>query len=217
MVETVNIKMDDLAAMREIAEEGRAHALQGGHHLVGWGSAVCIGLSLTWASATGQAALLPPQYLWIVWLAVMGAAFGLVTWMGRRQAAAPVPTLTAKVECTTWSIGGGMIGVLSFGLMLVAYFSGDKLRGLGFDPLMLFAMIPPFTFSIYAIALASTAVAGRANWLWGFVALAAGFVLVTLLLVWNYTQFPVTILGVLATCVMPGAIMMRQNARSREA
>ncbi len=204
---------DDLAFVRELAEEGRMQPLQGGRYLVMWGLISSLGLTFTGLLVAG-AVTLPPLSIMFVWFLLMGGgAFFSAKW-GREAAGTTVSeSIGNKVERAVWCVGGGFLGLVSVMLFLLPLIFSDRFAGSDIEYYLLFGMMTPLAFGVYAIALAGTAIAARAEWLKRYVVLAFIFAAITLGLVWDIRQFIAAIIGILIVMVVPGFIMLDKNKK----
>lgn len=196
----------DLARLRAIAEEGRRMPLLGGRHLILWGAVVALASSLHGALV---ADLLP--------LPMIAAAF---FWFGLTAAAAfigrSLPMIRHmrgagndvgnRVERSVWQMGGALLWLTGLGILAAAYW---HLHQTGKpDLFLLFTMMPPLTFGVYAIALRVSAEAASLPQLKPYALISLGFVPVTLLLAGSVWQFGAMAVGVLLVSVLPGRMML---------
>ncbi len=202
---------DDLAYVRELAEEGRMQPLQGGRYLVMWGTISSLGLAFT-ALLVGGLLALPSVSIMLVWFALMGVGVFFSRKWGREASGTTASeSIGNKVERTVWCVGGGFLVLVSTMLFLLPWVFPDRFAGTEIEYYLLFGMMAPLAFGVYAIALAGTAIAARAPWLNRYVALAFVFAAITLGLVWDIKQFVAAIIGILVVIVVPGFIMMDKN------
>ncbi|WP_306253100.1 hypothetical protein [Parvularcula sp. IMCC14364] len=206
---------DDLAMIRELAEEGRMQPLQGGKYLVMWGIISSIGLAFTGLLVSGLLDL-PGYSVMIFWGAV--STFGGVMsgrWSKQGQGTTLSESIGSKVEAMVWTIAGVFLSIIAIMLFSMPIYAGPRLEAMGLEYGVLFGMMSPIVFGLYAICLAATSVAGRAPWLRPFVILAFLFSALTMLLIMSYWQFVAAIIGVLATTVVPGLIMLDKNRKAQ--
>ena len=205
------LNAEQLAYMRELAEEGRMQPLQGGKYLVLWGALSCFGLTFM-TLQIGNIVSFPPLSFFIVRSFVMVVGVFFSRKWGKEAACTTVANSVGnKVEAMVWSIGGGVLGLISMSIFAIVYFQAARFEALGVDARILFGMISPIAFGVYAIALASTAVAARADWLWRYVVLSFVFSALSLAFVWDIKQHLIAILGVIVVSIVPGMIMLRKN------
>jgi hypothetical protein len=196
----------DLARLREIAEEGRRLPLLGGRHMILWGSAVIIALLLNWAVVTRFFAL-PSISLSIIWFVLMvGAAIigSLPNFdKGQRRLAMDVGNM---VERSVWQFGGSFMGIISISIFALAMFQLQK----NDDPsrFMLFALIPPISFGVHAIALRTAAVVSTLDALKPYSLISLAFVALTTLLAGSHWQFPVATFGIFLVAILPGCLLI---------
>ena len=205
---------DDLAFVRQIAEEGRMRPLQGGPYLIMWGCISSIGLAFTVSVLTGYISV-SPIFIGIAWMVLsIGGTAGSI-YFGRREAACVGGvTLANNIEKYVWIIGGSFMGLFVLMIYILVFTAGDRLQAVGVPASAFFTLISPVCFGVYAIALGTTAVAGRAKWLWPFVGVAFGAMILTMLLVMTWWQFGAAIGGIIATTIIPGIMMVRKNKQS---
>ena len=205
---------EDLSFVREIAEEGRLRPLQGGPYLTLWGTVTSVGLAQTWAIVSGALAL-SPIFIGVFWVLLVAIGIAGTIYFGRRDAAcADSLTLASKVERQVWQTGGLFIGLFAAMIYVLVATAGPRLAAAGMDVNLLFMLISPVSFGVYAIALATTAVAGRAGWLWPFVGIAFAVAAGTMLLIANLAQFGAAIAGVIAVVIAPGLMMIHKNRKA---
>ena len=190
----------DLAALRALAEEGRDRPLLGGREFVVFGLAIAFASAVHGAIVAGWLPL-PPSALAIVWFVVIGGAV-FVTRMTRSGHTAV--GVANRVEWEVWRAGGWVLAVLAIGILAHAMLTGVE----GYR---LFALMPPVTFGVYAIALAASSAAARADYLRPYAALSVAFVALTVMLastVWLYWAAAV---GALVVSVLPGLTLLRRE------
>ena len=205
---------DDLSFVREIAEEGRLRPLRGGPYLTLWGATTVIGLAQTWAIVSDALAL-PPAFIGVFWALLSATGIAGTVYFSHKHAACPDSlTLASKIEQSVWMIGGSFIGLFVVMIYVLALTATARLTAAGIDVNALFMLISPVSFGVYAIALAATAVAGRAGWLWPFVGIAFAAMAGSMILVMDLGQFAVAILGVIAVVITPGIIMIYKSRKA---
>ena len=198
----------ELATLRALAEEGRNRPLLGGTHFVVWGCAIAIA-SLTHMAIVTGALPWPPLSLAGVWLALMtGAAIVARVATKSRK---PQNTVGNRVEHEVWRAGGSVLAVTSLAILAFAYLQMGRTGSP--DAFRLFAMLPPLTFGVYAIALAASAAAARADYLRPYAALSVAFLVLTTLLAGDVWQIAAQAAGALTVSVLPGFILIRHERR----
>ncbi len=206
---------EDLAFVREIAEEGRMQPLQGGKYLVMWGLISSIGLAFTGA-IVGGALPLPAYSIMIVWLSLSTAGGVTTGHWGRQGAKTPESkSIGNKVEAMVWCVGGLFLFLFSVMLFTMPLYVGDRFEAAGIEYGVLFGLMSPLAFGVYGIALTATAVAGRAPWLWPYIGLSFFFAAITLGLIWDLKQFLAAIIGIVFVIVVPGFIMIDKNRKAQ--
>ena len=190
----------DLAALRMLAEQGRDRPLLGGREFVVFGLAIALASAIHGAIVADWLPL-PPASLAIVWFVVIGGAV-FATRMTR--AGKTAIGVANRVEWEVWRAGGWVLGVLAIGILAHAMLTGVE----GYR---LFALMPPVTFGVYAIALAASSAAARADYLRPYAALSVVFLALTVMLastVWLYWTAAV---GALVVSVLPGLALLRRE------
>jgi hypothetical protein len=197
-------QLDDLAALRAIAEEGRRRPLLGGPHMILWGATILLATLFHWGVFTR---LLP--------LPAISVAFG---WFGLTALAAVVgrvalqPRLHAgagpenRLERAVWTFGGSFIGLLAIALFIAAWThhatTGDPSR------FLFMAVLPPVAFGVYAIALNVSAEASGIAALRPYALAGLAIAAATAALAGSLWQFPVTALGALVVAILPGRLLV---------
>ncbi len=210
----VSASAEDIAMMRQLAEEGRMQPLQGGRYLVMWGLLSSLGLSFT-ASIVAELMPFSPVAIMIFWFAVMGiGVFFTIRWSRQAAECPESNSIGNQVEAMVWKVGGMFLGLVSTMLFALTFLANDKFAAAGINPSVLFSMMAPIAFGVYAIALAATAVAGKAGWLFRYVVLAFIFAALTLVLVWDLKQFLAAIAGIVLVIIIPGFIMLDKSRQA---
>ncbi|MCI5045197.1 MAG: hypothetical protein MRY72_10915 [Aquisalinus sp.] len=213
--QTLSSPVEDLAMIRELAEEGRMRPLQGGKYLVMWGLISVVGLTFTGLMVAGKIPL--PEYMIMIVWGVLSTGGGIMSGRWGRESADTIDgrSIGNKVEAMVWSIAGVFLFLLSVMLFSLPLYAGDRFEAMGYNPTVLFGLFAPVAFGLYAICLAATAVAGRASWLNTYVICAFIFAGLTLFLIMDYMQFVAAIVGIIATTVIPGLIMIDKNRKAQ--
>lgn len=192
----------DLAQLRALAEEGRRMPLLGGRHMLLWGGTLSVAFILHWVIVT-RILPLPLMSLAYVWFGMTGLAalVGRFSRLGGSGGAGGVD-LGNRIEKAVWQTGGVMLGFISLGIFVAAFAhhhaTGDTSRYL------LFALMPPIAFGVYAIALRATAEAAALALLKHYSVVALAFVPATVLLVGSPWQSPIAALGIVLVAIVPG-------------
>ena len=198
---------DDIAYLRQVAEQGQRLPLNGGEFGVLWGSlyalsaiyayAVLIQLIDLPAFSIGLAFLLP--------IPVGGLAHLI---LARRMLGAPgALSFGNKTSAAAWmavGVASGMLSVVlftAFGLALTSIPAG-----------YLFGALQAVVFAMYAVAYATTAqVSGDAKQ-YIFSAWALLTALISLLVMNSYQMFLVMAAGLMVSAVVPGLMTRTQNS-----
>lgn len=196
----------DLARLRSIAEQGRRLPLLGGRQLILWGTAVASATLVHGAMAAGWLGL-PPAAIAILWFGVIGATLlvARLPAFGGRQAAAV--DLANRIEWAVWQAGGLFLIVAAAAIF--AYGNLELARSGSAAGFRLFALMPPVTFGVYAIAMRVSAEVAAIPALKGYAALAIACAAATILLIGSAAQLIVAALGLAAVSVLPGLLLLR--------
>ncbi len=196
----------DLARLRAIAEEGRRAPLLGGRHMILWGSAIIAASLLHWGVVM-RVLPWPPIALAAIWFGLTGAA-GLMSGsrLILRAEHRASSDLGNRVERIIWQFGGALLGIVATSIFIVAMIvearTGNTQR------FFLFAMMPPISFGVYAIALRTTAEVAAQIALKPYALASLLFVALTVALAGSPWQMPATALGILVVAILPGRLML---------
>ncbi|MCI5047456.1 MAG: hypothetical protein MRY59_08125 [Aquisalinus sp.] len=207
--------VEDLAMIRELAEEGRMQPLQGGKYLVMWGTISSIGLAFTGLLVAGLIDL--PGYFVMIFWGVISTFGGVMSgrWSKQGRGTTLSESIGNKVEAMVWTIAGVFLSIIAIMLFSMPIYAGARLEAMGLEYGVLFGMMSPIVFGLYAICLAATSVAGRASWLRPYIILSFLFSALTMLLIMSYWQFVAAIAGIVATIIIPGLIMLDKNKKAQ--
>lgn len=198
--------VEDIARLRAIAEEGRAKPLLGGRQMILWGSLVIVALLAQWAITTRMLPL-PMMAIAAVWFGVMGlgAIVGRLAAFYPGEADMP-QDIANRIERAVWQMGGAFLGVVAVSIFAVALYHVQMAGSSG--RFILFALMPPISFGVYAIALRTTAEAAAMPALKPYAGLSLVMVAVTTLLAGTIWQFPVSAAGIFLVAILPGRMML---------
>jgi hypothetical protein len=201
---TSNPAFEDLARLRDIAEEGRRLPLAGGRYLILWGYTI-------FAAIVAQAVItlhwlpVPPMSIALTWPVIMVTG-GLIARHPAfsRAAQKARPDLGARIERTVWTFGGAFLALAPLSAVAAAMLetSGSA---------QLFALMmgmPALTFGVYAIALAASAEIAAFPRLKRYALLSLLFVPITLMLAGTLWQFAAVALGIVLVSIVPGHMML---------
>ncbi|MES1199221.1 MAG: hypothetical protein ABUS48_04495 [Pseudomonadota bacterium] len=192
---------EDVAYVRNLAEEGRNAPLVGGAYLAFFGALLAICYVAHWLFLTGRVGKV--SQVGFVWLAYgVVAVIGVLIingWVKRKPGAS---SITNRVGGTLWGYVGLVLFTVVVGAMAHTFIAGDYNA-----PNTIMAA----GFGLYAVALGTTATMSEQKWLRGFALLSAA----ASLLLWAYIDTPWTyLLSATASVVVlfiPGVIMMRRE------
>ncbi len=203
---TSNPALDDLARLRDIAEEGRRLPLAGGRYLMLWGYTIFVAIVVQAAITLGW---IPVPLIWIAltWPAIMITG-GLIARhpafsRGLRKVR---PDLGARIERTVWMFGGAFLMLAPLSTVAAAYIA-LKTSGSGQLFTLLMGM-PALTFGVYAIALAASAEIAAFARLKPYALVSLLFVPITILLAGNLWQFAAVAIGIALVSIVPGHMML---------
>jgi hypothetical protein len=196
----------DIARLRAIAEEGRRMPLLGGRHMILWGSVVALASALHGAVLAG---ILPWPMISaaFIWFGLTGmAALASRSLRMTKHMHGVGNDVGNRVERGVWQMGGALMWLTALGILAAAYW---HLHRTGKPELfLLFTMLPPLMFGVYAIALRVASEAASVPQLRPYALLSIGFVPVTLLLAGQVWQFAAMAVGVLLVSILPGRMMI---------
>lgn len=119
----------DLAAIRALMEESRAHVAGTGRYWILWGVASVLGFLITWLAVRG-AVRLPLDLSW-VWGGLLSLGWAGSAWMGwRGERAAPVGNEVTRIVYAIWVGLGVVLTVAALAGMLTPLVSVEALPGL---------------------------------------------------------------------------------------
>lgn len=200
---------DDLAYLSALARSGEEAPLMGGRFMIWWAGLTSLVILAHWAIITGQAPL-GTDALWPLWLSyiVIGSAGSVVLGVTVRNKPG-LGSAANRTESAVWQSAGAGVGVIFLGV------AGGVQAGL-LDPVF-FNVILPAALAGYGTAWMTVARVSRRNGLYipAVIAfLGAGAGMACAASAWVY---PITALALLGSTLLPGLVMMRNEARSPEA
>ena len=199
----MDMSHEELARLRAIAEEGRTAPLLGGWHLILWGVAMSVALSINWAVVERH---LPwPGYsLAYSWFGLAALAWLGSLLLGRRKGDRPGAfTIGNRVERMVWIIAGGFLSLFAIALFLRAMLIGDA------EAFRLFEVMPPVAFGAYAVAIGASATAARDRGGRFYVLIALLLAAATALLIGDGAQYPVAAAGIALVSIGYGLRQLR--------
>ena len=201
--------ISDLARLRALAEEGRRMPLLGGRHMILWGGAIMTAALLHWGVVT-HALPWPMMSLAFIWFGLTGAA-GLLSGSRfvLRAEHRESSDLGNRVERVIWQFGGAFLGIVATSIFVAAMFYQQQTGTSG--RFLLFALMPPISFGVYAIALRATAEVAAQNELKPYALASLFFVALTVLLAGSTWQMPATALGIFIVAILPGRLMLARE------
>jgi len=198
--------VEDVAYVRNLAEQGRDAPLIGGGFLVLFGSLLAVCYAAQWALLTdafGHAPALAYPLLWIVY--GVAAGVGGVT-LARRVVKLPgASAIVNRVDRTVWRGASLGIGVVILGTIVRATMQQDPMA-----PNAIMAA----AFTLFGVAQGATAVISGKAWLRS-VSLLSFAVSVVL---WIFINEPWAYLlaagASICVLLVPGVVLMRQEPRA---
>lgn len=145
---------DDISFLKRVSEEGRYAPLLGGRYLLMWGGVIAVGYIFQYLILARHLAW-PGWSLGMMWLVLMGIAFGFMRAFPRSLAHKPGQSaISNQVERWVWTGVGMAIGCFALGTFIAAGFTGA--------PVILFDMIGAVAFGGYGAAfLVVSKIAGQ--------------------------------------------------------
>lgn len=198
----------DLARLRSIAEEARRVPLVGGRQLILWGVVIALATLVHGAIAT-RLVPLPMASLSALWALSIGGTLLVARLPAFAGPPLPTATLGSRVEAAVWQAGGAFLVVVPAALLGHAYLTLAQTGSP--DGFRLFALMPPITFGVYAIAMRVSAEAAAVPSLKGAAALAIAFAAATILLASSPWQYAVTATGIVLVSILPGLDLVRRE------
>lgn len=195
----------DLAELRAIAQDGRNRPLLGGRHFLLFGGAIAIA-SLIHAGIATRVLDWPLMSISAAWFAAMFGAVLLARTLHRDGK--PADTVGHRVEREVWRAGGLVLGAIAVAIFAFAYLAAQNGSA---DGWYLFVLMPPIIFGVYAIALAASSAAARADFLKPYTVLSVGFMVLTVMLSGTVWQFAATAAGAVIVSVLPGLALLRRE------
>ena len=197
---------DDIAFVRQMAEEGAAAPNVGGRFGVLWGSVISIALLLHWSTFQDWG-LIDTPHLMYVWLAAI--SIGIIGHFVVSAGLSHKPGASApgnRAGAAIWSIIGPGLGLYFAGVAAAVIFRDQSPT--------LFNMIMPSAFLAYGAAagVSGALFKQRRQWLIAIICLAACFI--TLLLVNTSEAYLAAAAGVFLTQVIPGIADLRAEPKS---
>ena len=201
-----NPAFDDLARLRDIAEEGRRLPLASGRYLISWGYTVFTAIVVQAAITLGWLPL-PLMAIAVTWPVIMlgGGLIARHPAFSRGLCKAR-PDLGARIERTVWMFGGAFLILAPLSTVAAAYIALET-SGSGQLFTLLMGM-PALTFGVYAIALATSAEIAAFPRLKRYALVSLLFVPITILLAGNLWQFAAVAIGIVLVSIMPGYMML---------
>ena len=185
---------DDIAFVRQIAEEGQATPSLSGRFALMWGILVGLALTVQWLMLRGQF-FLSIDYIGAVWLAVGivgGVSSGFLGWSLRNKPGQS--SAGNQAEQAAWPISG--LGLFVYAIAIAVAVVG---RG---QPVILFDTIMPIAFLTFAINQAMAARLFRRKLLNVLSWLSIGFSIITASLVGTVDVYLVAAIGVVVIQVL---------------
>ncbi|MEP0393326.1 MAG: hypothetical protein ABJ205_04500 [Erythrobacter sp.] len=202
------MKLEELARLRDIAEKGRNAPLLGGSYMLIWGAVISLALLIHWVILMGYIEL-PEYFLAINWLVLIGAGWALSLWTGvKQQSNSGTYSFGNQTANNVWASAGAFLTILAVSLFAYAAAADDQ------GAWTMLSIMAPVSFGSYSIALNATHVAAPGNGLRAFAYISLGFCVVTALLIGSSLQYLVAAGGMLLSVILPGLKLQRSVQHS---
>lgn len=197
---------EDIAFVRQMAEEGATAPTLGGRFSVLWGVLVTLALACHWAVLEGLLPLAQDMIgaIWVT-MAVVGTIGSSV--MGRGLANKPGASAPGN------RVGGAVWPVISGGIFLyaIAIAIAVSVRG---QPVLLFNSIIPFAFILYAVGASIEGTLFRRKLPWVMVAVSMALAAITMVLIDLPVIYLLAAAGVVLTQIIPGLFDLRAEPKT---
>ncbi len=197
---------DDIAYVRQMAEEGATAPSLTGRFSLWWSVLVIIALATHWSVLTGNLPLAEQQIglIWITFAIIGIVGNGILAKTIRDKPGGSAPG--NRVSQTVWQ-------VMTAGLFLygAALGFGVALRDL---PPLLFDTFLPLAFMLYAINAASAATLFRTSLPWFTVGVSLLVAALCAFLIGSPTAYLIAIVGVFIAMVLPAIQTLRAEPQS---
>jgi len=197
---------DDIAFVRQMAEEGASAPSLGGRFSLLWGTLLTITLLLHWGAfaelgPVGQANI---GYVWLafVGLGIVGQVALSASLNGKPGASAP----GNRAGTALWCVIGPGLGLYFLSILAAIQFRSQSI--------ILFNTIMPAAFLLYATGAAGVGVLTRGRSPWGVVAICLICSALTMFLVNTAEAYLVAAAGVFLSQVIPGYRDLRAEPSS---
>ncbi len=202
MNDQISTLKDDIAFMRELAEEGRSPPLIGGLILVSAGVIFSLASVGHWAIATGLIVESPWSYA-VIWGTALVLFLAAVIVFKARQARQPGAHAPGnRAAGMAWAGVGWGIMTLMVCIQLVCW------RANSLAPLM---MLPSMVMTLYGLGWSVAAVVSRQRWIW---LVAIGSYLAAIVTAFFSASNDVYLIyagAIMLLITAPGVILMRQE------
>ena len=196
---------DDIAYVRNLAEQGRRTPMLGGRILIAAGLVFGLAALAHWVVALGVLAV-PPVALAFIWMGAMAIFFlSLIFLIGDKKARPGAGSMVNQATGAAWMGVGLMIFVMVLSIGVVSWRVGDPVLTLIF---------PSLIFAAYGSGWAVSAAMTKARWQWrlalgSWVAAPAIAALTGSTWIW-----PAYALGLVLLALVPGVILVRQEPKA---
>jgi hypothetical protein len=197
---------EDLAFVRQMAEEGASAPSLSGRYSLWWGVLVTLAMLTHWATLTGLSGI-PPKLIGLIWMtmAVVGVIGNVV--IGATNKDKPGRFAPGnRADAAVWP-------VVTAGLFTYAIAVACAVALRDVSPL-LFDTIIPVAFVLHASATAMSAALFRDRRRWILVALSLGFVAATMFMVGQADLYLVAAAGIFVTQIIPSIFELRAEPQS---
>ena len=206
MTETSDLS-DEIAYVRSLAEEGRNAPLVGGASYVVWGLSICAAALTQFADSMGVIRL-DRGLGWAPWILAFALGWGFSFWFGPRRHRKPGSrTVGNRTAGSAWFA----VGIFISGFFATLFLVHDRYAAAGVPDYFLFSLMFPVAFGLYGVAFFASATAARLDWLRWFAAAAWAFAFAGLFLLDSPYQMLLAAIGIFASAVVPGLILMRRE------
>ena len=197
---------DDLAYIRQMAEEGATAPSLSGRYSLLWGSLVTVALITHWATLTGYISI-PHNMIGAIWItmAVLGTMGTIIICRLLRDKPGQ-SSAGNRAESTVWP-------VMSLGIFLYATATGFAVA-LRDQPVILFDTIIPVAFTLHAVATSVSVPLFHTKTPWLLVIVSLALAACAMFMVGTSEIYLIAAAGVFLTQIMPAISTIRAEPAS---